>query len=309
MIDIVLQISPDLHMRALKRQAGHEGTHNFVRFVINRPSILDGYICRADISVNGASNYLLVENNAFLLPNSLTKAGELSIQLVYIRSDGDIVAKTNIVTLSIGNSINAVDEADMDFQDGLAQLATNSFTAVDYSNSTLSFRNINGDIRGEVIITGGVVTDGNDVTSIVAWRPTVDEDGNLSWKQSASTETPETVNIMGAAGADGENGLSAYEVAVNNGFVGTETEWLASLVGANGQDGTDADMTRVESLESAVEQLSAESTSKWVLLNTIDTRSSNNATSIISLQDAITNINSQLDGVADAIISISGSEV
>lgn len=38
-------------------------------------------------------------------------------------------------------------------------------------------------------------------------------------------------------------GLSAYELAVNNGFLGTEQQWLASLVGAPGapgQDGLDA---------------------------------------------------------------------
>lgn len=36
-----------------------------------------------------------------------------------------------------------------------------------------------------------------------------------------------------AAGAKGEQGLSAYEVAVENGFVGTEAEWLDSLVAEN----------------------------------------------------------------------------
>ena len=30
-------------------------------------------------------------------------------------------------------------------------------------------------------------------------------------------------------GSDGSSGLSAYEIAVNNGFTGTEQEWLASL--------------------------------------------------------------------------------
>lgn len=35
----------------------------------------------------------------------------------------------------------------------------------------------------------------------------------------------------GANGADGARGYSAYEIAVQNGFVGTETEWLASLAG------------------------------------------------------------------------------
>ena len=35
----------------------------------------------------------------------------------------------------------------------------------------------------------------------------------------------------------GANGKSAYEIAVENGFVGTETEWLASLKGEPGKDG------------------------------------------------------------------------
>ena len=48
-----------------------------------------------------------------------------------------------------------------------------------------------------------------------------------------------------SVGEDLPRGKSAYEVAVENGFSGTETEWLASLKGAtgapgaNGKDGTD----------------------------------------------------------------------
>lgn len=162
MFDIILQLSSDLNMRALRTSASNEGTHNFVQFKINRPSAFNEFICRADISINGENNYLLVENDSFLLPRSLTKAGELIIQLVYIRPDGDIVAKTNIVTLIIGNSINAVNEADTSFKDGLAQLAANSFTSVDYIDNTLSFTNINGDIRDEVTITS---TSGGDGTN------------------------------------------------------------------------------------------------------------------------------------------------
>lgn len=41
----------------------------------------------------------------------------------------------------------------------------------------------------------------------------------------------------GINGKDGENGLSAYELAVQNGFAGTLTEWLKSLKGADGKDG------------------------------------------------------------------------
>lgn len=41
----------------------------------------------------------------------------------------------------------------------------------------------------------------------------------------------------GGGGADGADGASAYEIAVSNGFVGTEAQWLASLEGADGADG------------------------------------------------------------------------
>ena len=41
------------------------------------------------------------------------------------------------------------------------------------------------------------------------------------------------------AGVNGKDGLSAYEIAKENGFVGTVSEWLASLKGADGLPGKD----------------------------------------------------------------------
>lgn len=47
-------------------------------------------------------------------------------------------------------------------------------------------------------------------------------------------------SIVGGVGTVyGKDGDSAYQVAVKNGFEGSETEWLASLVGADGKDGID----------------------------------------------------------------------
>jgi hypothetical protein len=43
------------------------------------------------------------------------------------------------------------------------------------------------------------------------------------------TENPITVNF----GSIGAPGLSAYQIAVLNGFVGTEEEWLESLAGSD----------------------------------------------------------------------------
>ena len=49
-------------------------------------------------------------------------------------------------------------------------------------------------------------------------------------------------------------GLSAYEIAVQNGYSGTEEEWLLSLEGTDGTDGSDASIeTTYEMYETAVE--------------------------------------------------------
>ena len=48
---------------------------------------------------------------------------------------------------------------------------------------------------------------------------------------------PGQQGLTGATGATGAQGISAYQVALNNGFVGTEAEWLTSLA-APTNDGT-----------------------------------------------------------------------
>ena len=45
--------------------------------------------------------------------------------------------------------------------------------------------------------------------------------------------------LKGEKGDPGSDGKSAYEIAVDNGFVGTEAEWLESLKGQPGKDGAD----------------------------------------------------------------------
>lgn len=49
--------------------------------------------------------------------------------------------------------------------------------------------------------------------------------------------------VQSIHGKDGENGASAYEVAVQNGFEGTEEEWLKSLKGEKGEPFTYDDFT------------------------------------------------------------------
>lgn len=54
---------------------------------------------------------------------------------------------------------------------------------------------------------------------------------------------------QGTPGTTGADGESAYQIAVDNGFVGTESQWLTSLQGTNGTNGTNgADGTDGESV-------------------------------------------------------------
>jgi len=56
------------------------------------------------------------------------------------------------------------------------------------------------------------------------------------------TEAEWLASLEGSDGVDGEDGAdgaSAYAIALANGFVGTQAEWLASLEGADGIDGED----------------------------------------------------------------------
>lgn len=59
--------------------------------------------------------------------------------------------------------------------------------------------------------------------------------GNVTNKRSLSGTLSSSVDLSGNIMYTILKGLSAYEVAVKNGFVGTEEEWLESLVG-NGID-------------------------------------------------------------------------
>lgn len=57
----------------------------------------------------------------------------------------------------------------------------------------------------------------------------------ISSDNTITVGLPSTGN--GVAGPRGEKGYSAYEVAVKNGYTGTEAEWLATLKGEKGEKG------------------------------------------------------------------------
>lgn len=65
-----------------------------------------------------------------------------------------------------------------------------------------------------------------------------DRDRAWAAAERASAELSEIQSQkQGVPGTDGEDGESAYETAVRLGYVGTESEWIASLKGDTGATG------------------------------------------------------------------------
>ena len=56
-------------------------------------------------------------------------------------------------------------------------------------------------------------------------------------EESISTYADKINSISVTEYIKGDPGSSAYEIAVENGFTGSETEWLASLKGEKGDQG------------------------------------------------------------------------
>ena len=117
-----------------------------------------------------------------------------------------------------------------------------------------------------------------------------------------------------SGGGTGKNGKSAYEIAVENGFIGTEIEWLESLKGqpgkdgingADGKDGNDGkDITSINDSET-----SSETTWSSVKITTANTelQTQINNTYIHHLNDSNNIGNEVYDGAVLTIVDDDGS--
>lgn len=90
-----------------------------------------------------------------------------------------------------------------------------------YSNLSTMKEDITKEVMGEVM---GNVNDGKDGKNGANGK-----DGKNGTNGKDGKDGKD-----GKAGKDGANGKTAYEIAVENGFVGTEEEWLESLQGIDG---------------------------------------------------------------------------
>ena len=146
--DIRLTVLSNLSLGISPQVIGRDAENNSSIFrIVEQPTSLDSYVCRAEVQTPNGVTYRLVENGMFRLTSDMTIAGTNYLQLVY--SDGaDILIKTTVAHFTITRSINAVDRSDPEFSDGLAQLQSAAFTSVQSPGppgyDVATFSNISG---------------------------------------------------------------------------------------------------------------------------------------------------------------------
>lgn len=119
---------------------------------------------------------------------------------------------------------------------------TDTYTIYYTDNTTSTFTVYNG---ANGTGGGGSGESGEDGAT---FTPYVDADGNLSWTNDKGLPNPATVNIKGADGKDGSNGVSATHswngtVLTITSASGTSSADLIGATGADGKDGTNATIT------------------------------------------------------------------
>src|SRR5215469_7596812 len=152
-LEIALTVRDDMTLLINPNAIAMAGNHNSAVFLVSQPPQLDALACRAEVLTNAGRTYRLVQDGSFLLTSDIAVAGLGYLQLVY--GDGvDINIKTTQVQFYVAQSIDALDQSDPDFQDGLAQLAATSFADAEVQGPVLIFRNIGGAEVDRVTLPG-----------------------------------------------------------------------------------------------------------------------------------------------------------
>ncbi|WP_233138358.1 hypothetical protein [Fibrobacter sp. UWB2] len=158
--------------------------------------------------------------------------------------------------------------------------------------------------------TIGVVYNGKDGTNGTNGKDGADgKNGTNGTNGTNGKDGADGTNgTSGTNGSSGTNGKSAYEIAKDNGFTGTEKEWLESLKGADGKNGTngtngkDADMDAInKDIDSKFSSASAKNQSE--IDEALKNLSSASAKNQKDVDDALKNLSSATDKFGEDIDS------
>lgn len=140
---ITVSVLDDMRLFVEPVEIARDAEHNAATFrIVRQPASVDGYVCRAEVQTIEGTTYRLVDaQGEFLLTSDIAVSGINKLQLVY--SDGaDIIRKTYAALFHVSPSLNAVDPANPEYENGLAQITRAAFADAVGSDSGIEFYNV-----------------------------------------------------------------------------------------------------------------------------------------------------------------------
>lgn len=114
---------------------------------------------------------------------------------------------------------------------------------LDLSNIGISLQSYGGQVFENIILINNIINsitaNSNVINSFIVNNIITESQGIDENLYNANTVYGNIINGVPQAGGAGKDGKSAYEIAVDNGFEGTEEEWLESLKGEKGGGSSD----------------------------------------------------------------------
>lgn len=209
---------------------------NGTRFTIPATALISATFVTDDVLISDDVECTLSSNKILVPIENLQQHGNLSVQ-IKITDDKQVIATPRpieiIVTPNIGeiaqvneNSIGSYAEVVQEIADARGTY-TNLGTRVDAISSEVTTL-----IGGSVNLSVNEMIDGFAETLAIR--------GNKIYYTDSNSKTKPIIGTLpSGGGGTGVDGKSAYEIAVEHGFIGTEEEWLASLKGDTGAAGAD----------------------------------------------------------------------
>ena len=148
-------------------------------------------------------------------------------------TDKRFVTDANLVVIGNTSNINTGDETNETIKTKLGTDLSNKVDKVD--GKGLSANDFTAVLKAKL---DGIAENANNYTLPIASTDTL---GGVKVDGTTVTIANGVISAPGADGQDGADGMSAYEVAVLNGYVGTQSEWLLSLKGEQGIQGEKGD--------------------------------------------------------------------
>ncbi len=199
----------------------------------NRPTLVTSYTQLTDTPTIPTDTNQLTNGAGFITSSALTGyATELYVDTKF----GNLTINQNAVSSSDSSAISFTPSVvfDSDVTVG-GDLLPNSDLGGNLGSPDQQWKSLY--VSGSTIFVGGVPISVTNNVLTVNGEP-ISARVNYDDVVGAPTDISQLSDATGLLNAASGTGKSAYQVAVDNGFVGTESQWLASLVGATGPAGT-----------------------------------------------------------------------